>query len=107
MEDGAKGECKLTAAKTVDREHPSSAAQGADFVSLIQAVRRHLPTPHHLLTTVLPVREYVLKHIDLPPPRALALLPEPHGLQLCRRLNRWAFWPPRPAHRPGRAGREV
>lgn len=50
---------------TVDWEHPSSPAQGTDFVSLMQALRRHLPTPQHLLTTALPVGEYVLKHIDL------------------------------------------
>lgn len=49
----------------MDWEHPSTAAQGADFVCLVQALRRHLPSSAHLLTAALPVGEYVLQHLDL------------------------------------------
>lgn len=48
----------------IDWEHPQTAQQGADFLSLLRTLRAHLPRPH-LLTTALPVGEYVLKHIDL------------------------------------------
>jgi chitinase len=49
----------------LDWEHPSSPEQGEDYVALMQNLRCHLPRPHHLLTTALPVGEYVLKHINL------------------------------------------
>jgi len=49
----------------VDWEHPSSPEQGKHYLSLMQILRFHLPRPHYLLTTALPVGEYVLKHINL------------------------------------------
>jgi len=54
----------------VDWEHPSSPELGEAFLALTQNLRRHIPGPHHLVTTALPVGEYVLKHINL---RSLSL----------------------------------
>lgn len=50
---------------TVDWEHPSDAQQGRDFLSLLATVRLHLPEDEYLLTTALPVGQWVLRHIDL------------------------------------------
>ncbi|KFA77045.1 hypothetical protein S40288_04749 [Stachybotrys chartarum IBT 40288] len=50
----------------VDWEHPSNAEQGANYTKLLRDIRRELPSPVYLVTTALPVGEYVLRHIDLP-----------------------------------------
>lgn len=48
----------------VDWEHPQDAQQGRDFILLLEAIRRQLPSPY-LLTTALPAGPWVLQHIDL------------------------------------------
>lgn len=49
----------------VDWEHPQQCTEGEDFVRLVQAARRAMPSPEYLITAALPVGEYCLKHIDL------------------------------------------
>lgn len=49
----------------MDWEHPTTPQQGRDFVELLGAVRRTLPSPHYLVTSALPVGEYCLRNIDL------------------------------------------
>ncbi|KAL8642035.1 MAG: hypothetical protein Q9228_001229 [Teloschistes exilis] len=49
----------------VDWEHPSDAAQGADYTTLLQTLRKHLPTPKYLITSALPCGTWALKFIDL------------------------------------------
>ncbi|KAJ5698718.1 hypothetical protein N7462_000723, partial [Penicillium macrosclerotiorum] len=49
----------------LDWEHPSSPAEGRDYVLLLEELRRHLPAPQYVLTTALPVGEWCLKHIDV------------------------------------------
>ncbi|OTB02245.1 glycoside hydrolase family 18 protein [Hypoxylon sp. CI-4A] len=49
----------------VDWEHPTTSKAGSDYIALLQALRKVLPSPRYLLTTALPVGEYCLKNIDL------------------------------------------
>ncbi|KAL7818016.1 glycoside hydrolase family 18 protein [Trichoderma aethiopicum] len=49
----------------IDWEHPKNAEQGRDYVQLLRECRRALPEPRYLITTALPVGQYILKHIDL------------------------------------------
>jgi chitinase len=49
----------------VDWEHPQTTEQGADFLKLLAELRQAMPSPTYLVTTALPVGEWVLKHIDL------------------------------------------
>ena len=50
---------------SVDWEHPTTPAKGADFIALLAALRHWLPEPGYLLTTALPVGTYCLGHVDL------------------------------------------
>lgn len=49
----------------VDWEHPSNPEQGSNFLSLLAAVRAHLPDERYLLTAALPAGAWALQHIDL------------------------------------------
>lgn len=49
----------------VDWEHPKNTQEGHDYVKLLQECRNVLPEDRYLLTTALPVGQYILKHIDL------------------------------------------
>lgn len=49
----------------IDWEHPDSPVSGADYLALLRTLREHLPSPQYLLTTALPVGEWVLQHVDL------------------------------------------
>ncbi|KAL8666685.1 MAG: hypothetical protein Q9202_001223 [Teloschistes flavicans] len=49
----------------IDWEHPSDTAQGADYATLMQTLRKHLPTPKYLITSALPCGTWALKFIDL------------------------------------------
>ncbi|KAH7041356.1 glycoside hydrolase superfamily [Microdochium trichocladiopsis] len=49
----------------IDWEHPQDSAAGADYIALLATLRQHLPAPRYLLTTALPVGQWVLRHIDL------------------------------------------
>ncbi|KXJ88923.1 glycoside hydrolase superfamily [Microdochium bolleyi] len=49
----------------IDWEHPENPQSGNDYIALLRTLREHLPGPRYLLTTALPVGEWVLKHIDL------------------------------------------
>ena len=49
----------------VDWEHPSDAAQGASFLSLLSTLRSALPSPRYLLTSALPAGEWILRNIDI------------------------------------------
>jgi chitinase len=49
----------------VDWEHPKDAEEGRNFVKLLQECRNVLPEKTYILTTALPVGQYILKHIDL------------------------------------------
>lgn len=49
----------------VDWEHPTTKEEGANYVLLLQDLRKAMPEPTYLLTTALPVGEYCLKSIDL------------------------------------------
>jgi chitinase len=49
----------------VDWEHPSDHQQGQNFLSLLAAVRIHLPDSHYLLTAALPAGQWALQYIDL------------------------------------------
>ncbi|KAL8947136.1 MAG: hypothetical protein Q9222_006552 [Ikaeria aurantiellina] len=49
----------------IDWEHPSNAAQGADYTSLLATLRKHLPAPKYLLTSALPAGTWALQYIDL------------------------------------------
>lgn len=49
----------------MDWEHPSSPAEGRDYVLLLEELRRNLPAPQYMLTTALPVGEWCLKHINV------------------------------------------
>lgn len=49
----------------IDWEHPDDSKKGADYVSLLATLRKHLPAPHYLLTSALPAGTWALQHIDL------------------------------------------
>ncbi|XDG00444.1 hypothetical protein ABKA04_000059 [Annulohypoxylon sp. FPYF3050] len=49
----------------IDWEHPTTPADGANYIQLLQTLRSVLPSPRYLLTTALPVGEYCLKTIDI------------------------------------------
>ncbi|PBP21028.1 chitinase [Diplocarpon rosae] len=49
----------------IDWEHPADPQQGANFLSLLAAVRLHLPDGRYLLTAALPAGQWALQHIDL------------------------------------------
>ncbi|KOS20825.1 Chitinase 1 [Escovopsis weberi] len=49
----------------IDWEHPQDEEQGYHFLKLLEACRETLPSPTYLLTTALPVGEWVLRHLDL------------------------------------------
>ncbi|KAH8596705.1 chitinase [Bisporella sp. PMI_857] len=49
----------------IDWEHPTDAEQGRDFLSLLAAVRLHLPDDGYLLSAALPAGAWALQHIDL------------------------------------------
>ncbi|KAM0480386.1 hypothetical protein ACHAPX_004217 [Trichoderma viride] len=49
----------------IDWEHPKNTQEGHDYVKLLQECRNTLPENTYLLTTALPVGQYILKHIDL------------------------------------------
>ena len=49
----------------IDWEHPSNAEQGRDYLKLMTELRTHLPRERYVLSTALPVGEYVLKYIDI------------------------------------------
>lgn len=48
----------------VDWEHPMTAENGVNFLSLLQDLRQAMPDGH-ILSTALPIGEYCLKNIDL------------------------------------------
>ncbi|KAI4158851.1 MAG: hypothetical protein LQ342_007087 [Letrouitia transgressa] len=49
----------------IDWEHPENPSQGADYVSLLKALRESLTAPKYLVTTALPAGEWALRNIDL------------------------------------------
>ncbi|KAF7167981.1 hypothetical protein CNMCM5623_001175 [Aspergillus felis] len=49
----------------IDWEHPSSPAEGSDYVRLLARLREVLPSPRYVLATCLPAGEWVLQNIDL------------------------------------------
>ncbi|KAL7783605.1 glycoside hydrolase family 18 protein [Trichoderma ceciliae] len=49
----------------IDWEHPKDTQEGHNYVKLLQECRNMLPEEEYLLTTALPVGQYILKHIDL------------------------------------------
>ncbi|KAF4626974.1 hypothetical protein G7Y89_g11184 [Cudoniella acicularis] len=49
----------------IDWEHPSNPQQGRDFLSLLAAVRLHLPDDRYLLSAALPAGQWALQNIDL------------------------------------------
>ncbi|KAL9609715.1 MAG: hypothetical protein Q9167_005540 [Letrouitia subvulpina] len=49
----------------IDWEHPENPSQGADYVSLLKALRESLTAPRYLVTTALPAGEWALRNIDL------------------------------------------
>jgi chitinase len=49
----------------VDWEHPQTMGEGVGYLQIMETLRWTLPSPKYLLTTALPVGEYVLKHIDV------------------------------------------
>ncbi len=56
---------KILTPAAVDWEHPSTVAEGALFLKLLQACRSQLPAPRYMLTTALPVGVYCLRLLDL------------------------------------------
>lgn len=49
----------------VDWEHPSNKHQAADFLDLLVAIRKSLPSPRYIVTAALPAGEWALQHIPL------------------------------------------
>ncbi|MCJ1289679.1 hypothetical protein MMC34_001212 [Xylographa carneopallida] len=49
----------------IDWEHPSSPAQGNDYIALLDTVRRFLPSSGYTLTSALPAGAWALSNIDL------------------------------------------
>lgn len=49
----------------IDWEHPATAQDGANYITLLQELRLALPSPRFLISTALPVGQYCLKNIDL------------------------------------------
>ena len=58
-------EFQISNTEEVDWEHPSNMQEGADYISLLHALRQALPVPRFLLTTALPAGEWALKNINL------------------------------------------
>ncbi|KAL9030287.1 MAG: hypothetical protein Q9196_001584 [Gyalolechia fulgens] len=49
----------------IDWEHPDDSKKGANYLSLLATLRKHLPAPDYLLTSALPAGTWALQHIDL------------------------------------------
>ncbi|MCJ1414354.1 hypothetical protein MMC32_000680 [Xylographa parallela] len=49
----------------VDWEHPSSPAQGNDYIALLDTVRRFLPSSRYIVTSALPAGAWALSNINL------------------------------------------
>ncbi|KAI5786407.1 glycoside hydrolase [Peziza echinospora] len=49
----------------IDWEHPQNPKEGADYISLLQEIRRYLPAPTYILTSAVPAGEWALQNIDM------------------------------------------
>ncbi|KAL8829155.1 MAG: hypothetical protein Q9170_006296 [Blastenia crenularia] len=49
----------------IDWEHPDDPGKGADYVSLMATLRKHLPARKYTITTALPAGTWALQYIDL------------------------------------------
>ncbi|MCJ1479010.1 hypothetical protein MMC13_007694 [Lambiella insularis] len=49
----------------IDWEHPSSTAEGHDYVHLLDTIRTFLPASYYILTSALPAAAWALRHINL------------------------------------------
>ncbi|KAH6661364.1 glycoside hydrolase family 18 protein [Truncatella angustata] len=49
----------------VDWEHPQTPHDGANYIAMLQELRRALPSPWFQISTALPTRQYCLQHINL------------------------------------------
>ncbi len=49
----------------VDWEHPSNTQEGQNYIQLLTALRKSLPSPTYTITSALPAGEWALRHINL------------------------------------------
>jgi len=49
----------------IDWEHPSTAQEGHDYISLLATIRQYLPASTYILTSALPAGDWALQHIPL------------------------------------------
>lgn len=49
----------------VDWEHPSTPADGSNYIHLLTSLRASIPSPRYVLATCLPAGEWALRNIDL------------------------------------------
>lgn len=56
---------RLTWYDAVDWEHPTGSEQGRNYVHLLAAIRRFLPSPTYIVTSALPAGEWALRDIDV------------------------------------------
>lgn len=56
---------RILTTEKVDWEHPTTPEIGRNYLNLLHDLRQALPAPQFLLTSALPVGEWVLQNIDL------------------------------------------